>query len=268
MRYQWGCWQMQLKKTIKTVRLLIVAFAGSTALIAADAPADRASYDEVGRASWYGAELAGRKTSSGETFNPGAITAAHRTLPMSSFVEVTNLDTGRTILVRINDRGPFNAERIIDISEGAARQLGIIGQGHFPVRVRRVNPPEYERTALQNGGKAAERLPTPPALLNALRKKLGATPVAMPPVTPENRAPLPAPPTKAIVAVREIFFVQVGAFSTEARANIAAKQVGGSSQTSGKYWRVRTGPYLTEAMAKAALGPVVAKGYRDARITR
>ncbi len=259
---------MQLRKTIRI--LLLVA--GGVALIGADAPADRASYDDVGRASWYGAELAGNKTASGEMFKPDAITAAHRTLPMPSYVEVTNLDTGRTILVRINDRGPFTGDRIIDISQGAARQLGIAGQGHFPVRVRRVNPPEYEKTALVNGGKAAERLPTPPALLNALRKKLAAMPVAVsrPPVAPVTKMPLPSPvhPLKAIVATGRAYFLQVGSFSTEARANIAAKQVGGSSQANGKYWRVHTGPYPSEEAAKAALGPVVAKGYRDARITR
>jgi rare lipoprotein A len=260
---------MQLRRAIKKARLLLLAIAGGGILIGADTPAERASYDEVGRASWYGAELGGRKTGNGETFNPEAITAAHRTLPMPSYVEVTNLDTGRTILVRINDRGPFNGDRIIDLSRGAAQQLNVVGQGHFPVRVRRVNPPEFERTALLNGGKAAERLPTPPALLNALRKKLGAMPVAVvlakPPATSVQIKPLPS---KTPAVVEATYFVQVGAFSTEARANSAAKQVGGSSQASGKYWRVRTGPYPSEAMAKAALGPVVAKGYRDARITR
>ena len=254
---------MQLRKTIKTLLLI----AGGVALIGADAPADRTSYDEVGRASWYGAELAGHKTGNGEMFKPDAITAAHRTLPMPSYVEVTNLDTGRTILVRINDRGPFTGDRIIDISQGAARQLGVEGQGHFPVRVRRVNPPEYEKTALLNGGTAAERLATPPALLNALRKKLGATPVAMakPAAMPAVAKPLPS---NVPVTASGAYFVQVGAFSTEARANIAAKQVGGTVQASGKYWRVRTGPFANTAAAKAALGPVTAKGYRDARITR
>ena len=266
MHYQWGFWQMRLRKSIRAVRLLVLAFIGCGVSIAADAPSERVSYDEVGRASWYGAELAGHKTGNGETFNPDAITAAHRTLPMPSYVEVTNLDSGRTILVRINDRGPFNGDRIIDISQGAAKQLGVVGQGHFPVRVRRVNPPEYEKTALRNGEKAAERLGTPPALLNALRKKLGATPV---PVVRTAAVPEPkiwVPKQSAVTG--GAYYVQVGAFSTETRANVAAKQVGGSSQASGKYWRVRTGPYSTEISAKAALGPVVAKGYRDARIIR
>ena len=271
---------MKLRKTIRIMRLLFLTLAGCGTAIAADAPVDRASYDEVGRANWYGAELAGHKTGNGETFNPDSITAAHRTLPMPSYVEVTNLDSGRTILVRINDRGPFTGDRIIDISQGAARQLGVLGQGHFPVRVRRVNPPEYEKIALKNGEKAAERLGTPPALLNALRKKLGATPITVvQSAIPEDKAPVPGSKTvkipapkpslaKPMAATNRVYFIQVGAFSTDTRANIAAKQVGGSSKASGKYWHVRTGPYLSEAMAKAALGPVVAKGYRDARIIR
>lgn len=257
-------------------------------------PSDQVNYDEVGYASWYGAELAGKPTGNGESFNPAAITGAHRTLPMPSFVEVTNLDTGRTILVRINDRGPFSKDRIIDLSEGAAKQLGVAGQGHFPVRVRRVNPPEHERNALRSGGAAAERLETPPALLNALRKKLGVAPTKPSPAdaavqaaatiqkpvksVPVKTQPKPVPvkqaetdskpPPKPGPAATGQYYVQVGAFSTEARARTAAAQVGGSVTTAGKYWRVRTGPYATEVAAKAALGPAAAKGYRDARITR
>lgn len=254
-------------------------------------PSDQANYDEVGYASWYGAELAGKATGNGERFDPAGITGAHRTLPMPSFVEVTNLDTGRTILVRINDRGPFSNDRIIDLSEGAAKQLGVAGQGHFPVRVRRVNPPEHERVALKNGQSAAERLETPPALLNALRKKLGVamakpapaetaaqaaapvqksskTAIVKPAPAKENPKPVPAPKPAPTATVASQFYVQVGAFSTEARAKTAAAQVGGSVTPAGKFWRVRTGPYSSEAAAKAALGPAAAKGYRDARITR
>ena len=105
-------------------------------------------------------------------------------------------------------------------------------------------------------------------MLNALRKKLGGELPAKPPAAMETKTPLPAPPAKLILETQRAFFIQVGAFSAEARANIAAKQVGGSSEANGKYWRVRAGPYPSEAAAKAALGPVVAKGYRDARITR
>jgi rare lipoprotein A len=155
--------------------------------------------DEINYASWYGDREGGQDTGNGEAFNPDAVSAAHRTLPMPSYVEVTDLNSGRTILVRINDRGPFAKGRILDLSPGAAAQLGVAGQGHIPVRVRRVNPPEFERNALRNGGKATERLATPPGLLNALRLKLKDAPVpkdvAM--VKPEPGKPMASKPVKA-----------------------------------------------------------------------
>ena len=95
-------------------------------------------YEEEGLASWYGDEFAGRRTSSGEPFDPDLLTAAHRTLPLPSWVEVENLDNGRTVIVRVNDRGPFAdpERRIIDLSEAAARELAMIGAGVAPVRIR------------------------------------------------------------------------------------------------------------------------------------
>lgn len=113
-------------------------------------------FDQVGYASWYGSE-SGNRTARGEKFKPGAITAAHTTLPLPTYVEVTALETGRTILVRVNDRGPFARGRIIDLSRGAAEQLGIRSQGHAPVRVRRVEPPEKDRERLRKGKPASRR---------------------------------------------------------------------------------------------------------------
>jgi rare lipoprotein A len=105
--------------------------------------ADGTNYVEVGVASWYGHELAGRRTSSGEIFDPLALTAAHRTLPLSTWVEVTNLQNGRSVVLRVNDRGPFaeTDERIIDVSYGAARVLGLVGPGTARVEVKAVPPP-------------------------------------------------------------------------------------------------------------------------------
>jgi rare lipoprotein A len=150
------------------------------------APQDNVSYDGVGYASWYGQELAGQPTANGETFNPRGISAAHRTLPMPSYVEVTALNTGRTILVRINDRGPFSGDREIDLSQGAAEQLGISASGVAPVRVRRVNPTEEERMVLRMGNSAVERIETPESLLTILRRKLAE----------ESGRPVPAPPIR------------------------------------------------------------------------
>ncbi|WP_293704670.1 septal ring lytic transglycosylase RlpA family protein [Sphingopyxis sp. UBA6723] len=117
-------------------------------------PAAAPTYDALGYASWYGSE-SGNRTANGEQFRPGWITAAHTTLPLPTYVEVTALDTGRRIIVRVNDRGPFAQGRIIDLSRGAAEQLGIKAQGHAAVRVRRVEPTEKDRERLRKGKPAA-----------------------------------------------------------------------------------------------------------------
>ena len=94
------------------------------------------NYDVVGRASWYGRPFHGRRTASGQIFNMNAFTAAHRTLPLGTRVRVTNLANGRSVVVIINDRGPFVKGRIIDVSRHAARRLGFQRKGTARVRVR------------------------------------------------------------------------------------------------------------------------------------
>jgi len=110
------------------------------------------SYDERGIASWYGEAFQGRPTSSGEPYDMHLMTAAHRTLPLPSWVEVTNLANGRKAIVRVNDRGPFHDtdRRIIDVSYAAAQKLGMVGSGTAPVRVRAVEPWQT-RTAPDEG---------------------------------------------------------------------------------------------------------------------
>ncbi|WHO40878.1 septal ring lytic transglycosylase RlpA family protein [Sphingobium sp. AP49] len=135
-------------------------------------PAAQPGYDLVGYASWYGSE-SGNRTASGERFHPGWITAAHTTLPLPAYVEVTALDTGRTILVRINDRGPFSGRgRIIDLSRGAAEELGIRATGHAAVWVRAVDPPEKDRKKLRRGKPAGDRPRMSEADLSTLRTRL------------------------------------------------------------------------------------------------
>lgn len=94
-----------------------------------------------GMASWYGANHQGKRTASGEKFNMNALTAAHRTLPMNSVVKVKSLSTGKTVLVRINDRGPFAQGRIIDVSKAAAQKLGFIKRGTDRVEIDVVSTP-------------------------------------------------------------------------------------------------------------------------------
>jgi rare lipoprotein A len=123
-------------------KLLLLAI--SATLIASCAPyhaqKGATSFRQQGQASWYGPGFQGRKTASGERFNTGAMTAAHRTLPFGTTVRVTNLSNGKSALVRINDRGPFAHGRIIDLSKAAAREVGLLGAGTAAVEIRAVGP--------------------------------------------------------------------------------------------------------------------------------
>ena len=253
-------------------------------------PSDTMNYDVVGRAS-LGSE--------GEA----GITAAHHTLPLPSYVEVTELSTGKTILVRIERRGPMTSTNVIELSPGAAAQLGVTGKSQASVRVRRVNPIEPDRAVLRIGEAAPARMDTPKSLLTVLQRKLDsqegvtrpapdASPAAVPiiPPTPApvaSNKPKPAPgltpasvpkpaPTPASTlklapkpvqpAARGNFSIQIGTFANEANAKAAATKTGGSITASDKLWRVRMGPYASEAQAKTALAKARAAGYSDARI--
>lgn len=99
---------------------------------------------QEGTASWYGGKFHGRKTASGERFNTYDLTAAHRTLPMNTLVKVTNLSNGKSVVVRINDRGPYVGKRVIDLSYSAANQLGFVKRGVTKVRLERLHTKKIE----------------------------------------------------------------------------------------------------------------------------
>lgn len=274
-------------------------------------PEDAPAYDEVGYAGIYDPE--GSETANGERFVAQGVSAAHKTLPLPSYVEVTSLDTGKTIVVRVNDRGPMTNGRIVDLSPGAAEQLGIAGGSPAPVRVRRVNPPEQERAVLRAHGRAAERLETPAPLLAVLRERLEKAPVATaapppqqpskPPAKPRpnasvvppaerpvppaprpvpssngnfiveqvpTRAPAPAAPAasrgEARVRSSGGYVVQVAAFSSQTRAEALARRIGAGASRAGNLWRVRLGPYPTQAAAQQGVHQAAAKGFENARI--
>jgi rare lipoprotein A len=251
-------------------------------------PEDVMNYDQVG---FVAADPAGGQTVSG----------SHHTLPLPSYVEVTSLETGRTILVRIERRGPMNGQDLLALSNGALGQLGAAPGS--PVRVRRVNPPEEQRALLRAGGEAAPRMDTPMSLVEILKRKLpgkaapaqpalAAVPTSLPPVTAVAVAPPPvsarsgppplpplaataSPPPAPPAVARNLpppavasgdFVVQAAAFSTSDRAQSAARVLGGEVSRSGQYFRVRTGPFATRGEAEASLAKVRAAGYRDARI--
>ena len=98
-------------------------------------------FTQTGTASWYGRQFHGRKTASGETFDMNALTAAHRSLPLNCFIRVTNRNNGKSVVVKVNDRGPFHGNRVRDLSYGAAKQLGITSAGTANVSIERVDGP-------------------------------------------------------------------------------------------------------------------------------
>ncbi len=118
-------------------------------------PREQPNYNETGIASWYGQQFHNKSTANGEVFDQWRVSAAHKTLPLPSMVEVRNLDNGRTLKVRVNDRGPFVDGRIIDLSRAAAEELGFAGKGVAKVRVRYLGPagkPDGYRVAARPGG--------------------------------------------------------------------------------------------------------------------
>lgn len=223
-------------------------------------PADDGGYDEVGLASWYGAQFHGGQTANGEQFDMDRVGAAHKTLPLPCYVEVTAIDTGRTILVRINDRGPFVTNRIIDLSRRSAQLLGIERTGVSRVRVRRVYPSDADRLALRSGRAASERAYATTAELAALKQRFAVRP-------PDTAAP---PLVAAAVPVSAVpvggWFIQVAALSNRDKAEEIAEFVAGRVEQAGALWRVRMGPYKSEAEATAALAQVRSDGYQDARL--
>ena len=241
-------------------------------------PSDTMNYDAVGYAD-LGAD--------GGT----AVSAAHRSLPLPSYIEVTALDSGKTILVRVERRGPMSGKALLELSPGAAAQLGVVGIPRAAIRVRRVNPVEQDRALLRMGQPAPARMDTPKSLLTVLGRKLdqqdglvrapqlmnpisvSVSPTAPVPIKGKPSEPLlkpaPAPPPKPVVASAQgKYAVQVGAFASRVNAQTAASKIGGTVVRAGKLWRVRTGPYVSDAEAKAALAKAKAAGYSDARIQR
>ena len=204
-----------------------------------------------------------------------AVTATSGMLPLGAFAEVTALDTGTTILLRIAEGSPERADRLIALSPAAARLLGI-GGAAAAVRVREVDAPDVDAVALREGRAASARMDAPPVLLVGLRKLLDAkkapaaateTAAAGKATTPAKPAPAPAtkPPAVGPSAGGD-YQVQVAAFSTRDRADRVAKAIHGSVQPAGRYFRVRLGPFKTRADADRARDAAAKRGYGDARV--
>lgn len=203
-------------------------------------PREQPGYDETGMASWYGDQFNGRPTATGERFDMHALTAAHKTLPLPGLVEVTNLSNGRRIVVRVNDRGPFVDNRIIDLSRGSAEALGLLQQGLGEVRVRYLGP--------------APRLGGGTVLQQADAGRPPAAPPSMPPPDLE----------------RGTYWVQAGAFSDRGAARRVADRLGDRATVDvarrgdSTLYRVLVGPWPDPNAAESARHAVVARGYADA----
>lgn len=160
---------------------------------------DGRNYREEGTASWYGTKFHGQNTANGELYDLYGMTAAHKTLPLPSYVEVTNLENGRKIIVRVNDRGPFYSDRIIDLSFAAAKKLGYADQGTARVLVQGIDPVAWQQ---QNN----------PSYL-VTREAVSAAPVA---------AALPPEPVEN---VQTGLYLQVGAFASNQAAEALRQRV-------------------------------------------
>ena len=221
-------------------------------------PKEQPGYDKVGVASWYGPKFNRRMTSNGEWFDMHYLSAAHPTLPLPSFAKVTNLENGRQIVVRINDRGPFVADRIIDLSKRAAQELDMIGKGSARVQVQYIGPAPLDDKGTQL---AALNRDLERGTLNATRYAANdqpARPVQQPVVLASANS------------TRSGYFVQVGAFADPAnvaRARQSLASVGPVvvSPVHGLF-SVRLGPLDSADSARDALSQVKAAGHYDARL--
>lgn len=226
------------------------------------------TYNRTGVASWYGADFHGKQTANGDTYNMNALTAAHTTLPMPSKVRVTNLENGRTLILTVNDRGPFVKNRIIDVSRRAAQLLGFAEQGTAQVRVEAIghhSDPNIQTAALTQGDGSRDA-PTYPA--GGASKPVGPDPVA-------NVSMQPAPPPpgaklskKAAAMVRPLLAQETQPIANAAVATAtpevapAAKPVAVAAAPA-----PAVAPAATPVAVNAAPAPAVAPAVQPAAVT-
>lgn len=256
-------------------------------------PREQPDYDETGIASWYGPGFYGNLTADGEMFTSQDLTAAHKTLPLPVNVRVTNLENGRSLVVRVNDRGPFAAGRIIDLSERAAKLLGVYEKGTAKVRVQYVaradlptgtpqpfgaGTPEEVQNAVPKvsaGTVETQTLPEIPGAREAAAKPvrelpkptttatIGSTDAGALPTGQVSRVPVPA--------VTRLY-IQLGAFTNYSNAARLAARMGpdvkiSAIQRNGQtLYRVRSGPFATTEDADGALSRLLGLGASDAHI--
>jgi rare lipoprotein A len=219
------------------------------------------NFKQRGIASWYGKKFNGERTSSGEIYDMYAMTAAHPTLPLPSYARVTNRANQKSIIVRINDRGPFINDRIIDLSYTAAHKLGIISNGSAEVEVESINPNVSVNTI------AASTVQSQPLESSAPASAVAAVPVvaSAAPVTaaPASAAPVASPPVaSASLETRDTsVYLQLGAFKTQEAAEAYLAKMRSELSDNGKQLklstkdglvRVHIGPYANQSEARSS----------------
>ena len=256
-------------------------------------PKEQPNYDEIGIASWYGEQFHNQYTADGEVFDMHMPSAAHKTLPLPSLVEVTNLSNGKKLIVRVNDRGPFVDGRVIDLSKEAAAELGFVTAGVTKVRVRYVgqaaDPPGYDPRQEVATAKKAARAVQKPADLASARPPRGPIPYSQlakaepAPAPIAKAAPAPPPiPTRPpdivdallaekpnpTVAMPASYELQAGAFPSEAAARHFASGLTGGGlpevqsvhEGAGLTWRVVVHGLANRTEAAAARSEAMALG--------
>ncbi|MDX1711313.1 MAG: septal ring lytic transglycosylase RlpA family protein [Rhodovibrionaceae bacterium] len=236
-------------------------------------------YRESGIASWYGPGFDGKPTANGETFDANALTAAHRTLPLPSMVRITNLENGRSLKVRVNDRGPFAHGRIIDVSRRAAKLLGFEGQGTAKVMVEMIEG-ESRRLAALARGDSQEGAPqaAPTVAVDAASIDDEETGVAAPRVQTAAASYDRTPEPDGVVTRRPVrpsdIYVQAGAFIRYDNANrlgarlsaLGPIRVSEATVEGRRYFRVQLGPVYSVAEADQLLNRLIANGHYDAQV--
>ena len=250
-------------------------------------PREQPDYDETGIASWYGPTFYGHHTANGEMYDGNALTAAHKTLPMPVNVRVTNLENGKSLIVRVNDRGPYARGRIIDLSKRAAELLDVVQTGTARVRVTYIARADINGAPVSSTPAAiASALPAAPTAKvdsDALAIVPGAA-VAPPPTQARTMPSAPIPSqmfaqdqptgqvTRVPVPAVTHLYVQLGAFSKLGNAKSLLSRVGGdlrisTLQRGGQtLYRVRSGPLGSVQDADAALSRITGAGANDAHI--
>ncbi|GAA5165412.1 septal ring lytic transglycosylase RlpA family protein [Viridibacterium curvum] len=221
---------------------------------------DASDYKARGIASWYGKRFHGKPTSSGEPYDMYAMTAAHPILPIPSYVRVTNVQNGKSVIVRVNDRGPFKKDRLIDLSYTAAWKLGYTGKGSTEVEVELVRPDDSPPVVAEASGTA----PVAVAEVRVAEAPAAVTSVVSAPAPASAVSPTPAPAatTPAAASAPAGIYLQLGAFSTLGNAegfrDYAQQELKGQRQTlhivpDGTRYRLQLGPFADVSSARAAI---------------